>query len=332
MIRRIAILACAVLLLGAGFFTTTAHAQSAPTGSQQIWCGLWVGASLQASDTAFNQCIAALKRGQVPSTPAESSASGTGSTSAPIDSSQSYVALGDSVAAGLGLPQSANATSQDVQCGRSPAAYPNLVAAQLNLQLTNLACSGATAGDLVTQEHMSGQNPSAQLDSAFANGTPKLITLTVGANDAHWADFIRNCYNSDCTGNASTLAANTLLRTMQAKLAFALQNIQSRTDDTSSAQPQVRITGYYNPISSQCISTRVTAAEIAWLTKETAALNQTLRDVASRYQFATFVPISFAGHDLCSRDPWVQGLSDPAPLHPTARGQLQIANTVLRSL
>ena len=33
----------------------------------------------------------------------------------------------------------------------------------------------------------------------------------------------------------------------------------------------------------------------------------------------------FAGHELCSADPYVQGPGDPAPLHPTAAGELAIA-------
>ena len=33
----------------------------------------------------------------------------------------------------------------------------------------------------------------------------------------------------------------------------------------------------------------------------------------------------FTGHQLCSGDPWVQGPGDPAPLHPTATGELAIA-------
>jgi lysophospholipase L1-like esterase len=271
----------------------------------------------------------------MPATPTSTSGASAQNTSntntSTSNSSQNYVALGDSVAAGLGLPAGANATSQDAQCGRSPAAYPNLVAAHLSLDLTNLACSGATAGDLVTQQHISGPNPSAQLDSAFANGTPQLITITVGANDAHWADFLRSCYNSDCTSTSSTFAANALLKVMQAKLMFALQDIQSRVAG-SNTQPKVIVTGYYNPVSSNCLSPQVTSAEITWLNNETAALNQTIRNATSHYQFVTFVPISFRGHDVCSSDPWVQGLNGPAPLHPTNRGQLQIANTVLRSL
>ena len=33
----------------------------------------------------------------------------------------------------------------------------------------------------------------------------------------------------------------------------------------------------------------------------------------------------FTGHELCTADPYVQGPSDPAPLHPTATGELIIA-------
>jgi len=33
----------------------------------------------------------------------------------------------------------------------------------------------------------------------------------------------------------------------------------------------------------------------------------------------------FTGHELCTADPYVQGPSDRAPLHPTATGELIIA-------
>jgi hypothetical protein len=45
---------------------------------------------------------------------------------------------------------------------------------------------------------------------------------------------------------------------------------------------------------------------------------------ARTFGFGTAVP-SFAGHELCSADPYVQGPGDPAPLHPTASGELAIA-------
>jgi hypothetical protein len=39
----------------------------------------------------------------------------------------------------------------------------------------------------------------------------------------------------------------------------------------------------------------------------------------------TAVDPPFAGHQLCSAGSYVQGPGDPAPLHPTAAGELVIA-------
>lgn len=246
------------------------------------------------------------------------------------ESSASYVALGDSVAAGLGLPINSSGSAQDTQCGRSPEAYPNIVASRLNLNLTNVACSGATAGDLFTQQRINGPNPPAQLSQAFANGTPQLITITTGANDAHWAGFIRACYVTDCTGSAYTALAQAYLASMQAKLNFGLSSLQARSNGSP---PEVIITGYYDPLSANCSNQapQITPAEITWLRNETANLNQTIQSVADQFSFVKFVPISFNGHDICSGSSWVQGLDASAPFHPTARGQQAIADAVVQA-
>jgi lysophospholipase L1-like esterase len=175
---------------------------------------------------------------------------------------------------------------------------------------------------------MSGPNPPAQLSNAFANGSPQLMTITAGANDAHWASFLRTCYVSDCATNATTLTANTYLTLLKGKLALAMQDIQARSGNN---RPEVVITGYYNPISANCVSSQITPSEITWLTNETTALNQVIQAAASHYSFATFVPINFTGHDLCSNNPWTQGLNDPAPFHPTTEGQQAVADAILES-
>jgi hypothetical protein len=53
-------------------------------------------------------------------------------------------------------------------------------------------------------------------------------------------------------------------------------------------------------------------------------LNQVLSQGAQAFGFGVAVP-DFAGHELCTQDPWVQGPGDAAPFHPTASGQLEIA-------
>jgi lysophospholipase L1-like esterase len=244
----------------------------------------------------------------------------------------SYAALGDSVAAGLGLPLVPNATATDTTCGRSSQGYPNIVAASLNKPLANYACSGATAGDLFTQQGVSGPNIAPQLSQAYANNAmPDLITITAGANDVQWSNFIQKCYVSTCGTATDTVIANGALAVLQAKLYYMFYEIQSRSGSTP---PTVVVTGYYNPLSAQCVPKipNVTANEITWVTSYVASLNQTLQSVTSHFPFARFAPVDFTGHDLCSADSWVQGQSDPAPVHPTSAGQNAIAQSVLSAL
>ena len=53
-------------------------------------------------------------------------------------------------------------------------------------------------------------------------------------------------------------------------------------------------------------------------------LNAVLAQGAQVFGFGVADP-PFAGHELCSAEPYVQGPGDPAPLHPTAAGELTIA-------
>lgn len=248
----------------------------------------------------------------------------------PRSTVQTYAALGDSVAAGLGLPAATNASSQDLRCGRSPEAYPQQVAQARGMQLVDVACSGATVGDLFTRQSMPGGSLPPQLNTAFAGGTPQLITITAGANDAHWASLITACRVYDCANSlATTAAADFYLSVLQLKLYALFHDIEAR----SGPPPTVLLTGYYHPLSAQCAGQQgITADEITWINAETDALNQTIRQVTDRFSFAQFVPISFNGHELCSSDPWVQGINDPAPLHPTVMGQQMYANTILAAL
>ena len=53
---------------------------------------------------------------------------------------KTYVALGDSVAAGVGLETASDTTA----CYRYKEGYPQVLADSLTLRLTNLSCSGAS--------------------------------------------------------------------------------------------------------------------------------------------------------------------------------------------
>lgn len=260
----------------------------------------------------------------------------SGGTSAPAGllspttpNSGSYAAMGDSVGAGLGLPLSPSASARDKQCGRSPQGYPQLVANALGKPLTNVTCSGATAGDLFTKQGVSGPNIPSQISQAYANGKPGIITITAGANDTQWANFIKKCYAGTCGTATDTTIVNGFLSVLQAKLFLMFADLKLHA--AGSTAPQVLVTGYYNPVSANCSAAapQLTASELAWINNDVKALNQTLQDVTSRFSFARFVPVDFSGHDLCSATPWVQGLNDPAPIHPNAAGQQAIAQAVI---
>lgn len=291
-----------------------------------IWQGLWNGANFNLGNLFGSP---APTPAPTP-TPTPSPTPQPTPTPAPPATSGTYAALGDSVAAGLGLPAGTSPAGHP-QCRRSSQAYGQTVASTMGLRLNHAACSGATAGDLFTKQGVPGPNITAQLDTAFAGGKPGLITITAGANDAHWDEFIRACYATNCSNSATTILANTYLVSLQTKLHVALQSISARSAGSS---PTVILTGYYNPLSASCtqFQSNITAEEITWLTAETNALNQTIQNVSRHYSFARFSPVDFTGHDICSSSSWVQGLADPAPFHPTATGQQAIAQSVLRSL
>jgi lysophospholipase L1-like esterase len=295
----------------ASFSSGIATAQA----SDPIYCGLWAGANLDVN-AGLNCNTSSKKATNTPTT------EGTPGRPTP-STSGTYVALGDSVAAGYGLPLSTNATSQDQQCKRSPQGYPNLVAKDLGMPLVNAACSGATVGDLFTRQGVDGPNIPAQLNTAFASGTPKLISITAGANDVEWDDYIQACYALDCTRRGYDGTISALITVMKGKYHIALTDIHARSNGKP---PKVLMTGYYNPLSTSCVSatSRITSKELTWLNAKRDQLNNAIRDVARQYSFAEFVPINnFTGHDICSADSWIQ-----QNMHPTARGQQAIAQAV----
>lgn len=244
-----------------------------------------------------------------------------------------YVALGDSIAAGAGLPAAPNATVEDRLCGRSSQSYPNVVAERLGKPLAaHIACGGATAGDLVSRQKLNDEvSMPAQIKTAFSQGKPELMTITAGANDLKWSTFVSKCLADTCgTATDDTVIAG-YQRAMKYKLHAALMEIYVRSRGNP---PQVVLTGYYNPFSTNCtlVNPAISAPEVTWIREKQEALNRTIENVAGYYSFATFAPVDFTGHDVCSVDSWIQGLSDPAPIHPTARGQQAIADAILNRL
>lgn len=242
----------------------------------------------------------------------------------------SYVALGDSVAAGVGLPSYADSSA----CDRTTEAYPELIAARLNYALTDVACSGATTGQgLIGQQDVNQLLVPPQITALSAGHEPQLVTMTIGANDAQWTHFIQQCYTAVCGTSADSAAVSADIAQMSQNLTTALQTIQQ----TYRQPPRVLLTGYYqlfaaSPVASCPELSGIDSTEQAWIAQLQSSLNDAIQATARSFAFAGYVNLDFQGHALCSSDPWIQGIGAKAPYHPTADGQKAIAKAILAAL
>jgi hypothetical protein len=234
------------------------------------------------------------------------------------------VVLGDSTAAGAGLPWVAKPSPTDKACGRSSQSYAFDLASVNGWKALNLACDSATiAHGLLGPQQQGTKLIAPQIESAYQVKDPAVVIVSVGADDLQWSAILEYCAAStQCDSRASNAY-------FQQKLAqFSTDYLQLLIQLGSlPGHPRVIINRYYDPFGSDvsCIVQRgLTPAKVGTIQTWLAALNEVLAKGASQFGFLSPQP-SFAGHTLCSPLPYVQGLGDAAPFHPTALGQLAIA-------
>jgi GDSL-like Lipase/Acylhydrolase family len=234
------------------------------------------------------------------------------------------VVMGDSTAAGAGLPWVAHASATDRSCGRSSQAYAVDLANVNGWKALNLACDSATIahGLLGPQKQGTLQIP-PQIDSAKLVKDPAVVIVSVGADDLQWSAILEYCAaTTQCDSRASNAYFQQKLHQFSTDYLQLLIQLGSLP-----GHPRVIINRYYDPFGSDvsCITQRgLTPAKVSTVQTWLVALNEVLAKGAAQFGFLSPQP-SFAGHTLCSPLPYVQGLGDAAPFHPTALGQLAIA-------
>jgi hypothetical protein len=242
-----------------------------------------------------------------------------GSVARPLPGVRAVV-IGDSTAAAVGNPAAANASALDRACGRSSQSYAADLAAVNNWNVLNLACSGATIqnGLLGLQLLGNGQVAPAQLATHA-----KVIIVSVGADDVEWSIMTRLCAASAvCNDKVSTAYFNQLLNSFTRSYYQLLGDLADLP-----GSPAVLVNEYYSPFGQNigCLARYgLTAAKEKVLLARLGQLNTVLASGAQTFGFGVADP-PFTGHELCTADPYVQGPSDPAPLHPTATGEVIIA-------
>jgi lysophospholipase L1-like esterase len=235
------------------------------------------------------------------------------------------VVIGDSTAAGYGLPWGPDPSNLDKVCGRSPDSYASDLAAANNWNVLNLACGSATImNGLIGPEVLStGQIAPPQLPEAEAATHAKLIIVSVGADDLSWSVMTRLCAaTAVCNDKVSSAYFTQLLDSFTRNYYRLLSELAKLP-----GHPAVLVNEYYSPFGSSigCLSQYgMTPAKEQVLLSRLGQLNTVLAQGAARFGFGVADP-QFTGHELCTTDPYVQGPGDPAPLHPNAAGELAIA-------
>ena len=237
-----------------------------------------------------------------------------------------YVSLGDSYSAGEGLPDPVQ------PCGRTPGAYPNLVADQAGLVPSFHACNGATTADVLDDEQAPGTG--RQIDAVTSDAD--VVTITIGGNDIGFRRVMTDCVLASlpCTRLADQVTA--ALADLTPQLLAVYREIRRRAPHA-----RLLVLGYPQLVVDPGAATTgscagMTLDENRWVRQEGDALNTVIRAAAANAG-ATYVDAAgpFSGHEACTAEPWMEGVNVTdivASFHPNAAGQEQLARLVLDRL
>ncbi|GAA3774276.1 SGNH/GDSL hydrolase family protein [Streptomyces chiangmaiensis] len=219
-----------------------------------------------------------------------------------------YVALGDSYSSGVGA---GSYISSSGDCDRSTKAYPYLwQAAHAPASFSFMACSGARTTDVLNN----------QLGTLSAS--TGLVSITVGGNDAGFADVMTTCVlqsDSSCLSRIATAKAY-----VDSTLPGRLDSVYSAIS-AKAPSAHVVVLGYprFYKLGTTCLGLSQTKRSA--INGAADHLDAAIAKRAADHGF-TFgdVRTTFTGHEICSGSSWlhsVNWLNIGESYHPTAAGQ-----------
>ncbi|MFE7973289.1 SGNH/GDSL hydrolase family protein [Streptomyces shenzhenensis] len=233
---------------------------------------------------------------------------GAATAQASTSAAGGYVALGDSYSSGVGA---GSYISSSGSCNRSTNAYPYLWnAAHAPASFAFNACSGATTDDVLA-------NQLGSLNSATG-----LVSLSIGGNDAGFADVMTTCVlNSDstCLSRINT-ARSYVASTLPGKLDAVYSAIRSKAPSA-----RVVVIGYprFYKLGTTCIGLSETKRSA--INDAADYMDNAIAQRAAAHGFVFGdVRTTFSGHEICSGNSWlhsVNWLDIGTSYHPTAAGQ-----------
>lgn len=220
-------------------------------------------------------------------------------------SASSYVALGDSVAAGEGIGYGWfwnvgahaweggdssgvwDSVFEPDQCHQTPQGYPHVAATTLGVGLKDFACTGASTFNGVLGERVNtglfgfigNWSAPAQLGSSiglpsaeppnpeYDAAKPDLVSVTLGADDVNFTNIVSTCYKGPCDTNIHSLDGP--LAEEASNLSLVLDEVRRRGVDDGRI-PLVVVTQYYDPFPAYDWSCHDInpGYPLAWLSRE----------------------------------------------------------------
>ncbi|MFI0483352.1 SGNH/GDSL hydrolase family protein [Actinomadura sp. 9N215] len=217
-----------------------------------------------------------------------------------------YVALGDSYSSGTGAGSYDPASGA---CKRSANAYAELwAAANSTSSFKFVACSGATTATVA----------SGQLGALSSSTT--LVSITVGGNDAGFADVMQTCVlGSDSTCKSRVAQAETYMKgTLPGRLDSVYSQIRAKAPSA-----RVVVLGYPRLYKIVNVCVGLSNAKRTALNQAADTLDGVIAKAAGGAGFTwSDVRDEFSGHELCSGDDWLNSVTIPIDdsYHPTALG------------
>ncbi|GHG06296.1 golvesin C-terminal-like domain-containing protein [Streptomyces zaomyceticus] len=266
------------------------------------------------------------------------------------------VSLGDSYASGEGaedytVVSDNNYGNRDWNaCHRSRHAWPRKMslpgtatpvgqradAADPSLDFAFLACSGARSTELLTDDAggywtrdgwkfdaaaPEGQfREVAQLNSGFLDENTTLVTLSVGGNDAGFADVLRTCATTKCPSSESVQAGieKAFCDTLSTSCAQAGPASVIRAIHAKARNAVIVLVGYphvVKPTADSCRKVFLSDFDITTLSEGANYMAMSHFSVATYLRDEERIPVAFVdvrsafeGHRLCESDEWLNGI------------------------
>ena len=226
---------------------------------------------------------------------------------AAAQSSVDYVAMGDSYSAGVGAP------GQSGLCLRSSRSYTAQWAERNDpASFRTVACGGAKTGDVRTWQ------------VPFLSKRTDLVTITIGGNDAGFADTVISCTlgsEAACAGKVDS-ARDYIDETLPGLLDRTYRAIRAKAPHA-----RVVVLGYprlFDETNPYCGIGGLSLAKRRVLNDGADDLAAVIGERARAAGF-TWVDVRdrFDGHGACAASPWINGLTILPPtdsFHPNTDG------------